>query len=181
MGICKGLVHGKAEGYMGETSKFHTVRGYQMMEKNEKLLTPAMEDYLEMIYRNSLTEGYMRMSTLSELLNVAAPSATSMVQKLNRLGLLNYKKYGIIFLTDSGREIGKFLLKRHEIIETFLFNLGVKENLLIETELVEHNISDATLDKLNDFNVFMNENTEIAEKYSHYIMNQNHKNPAERT
>jgi Mn-dependent DtxR family transcriptional regulator len=39
---------------------------------------------------------------LPELLNVAAPSATKMVQKIIKLGLLNYKKYGIISLTENG-------------------------------------------------------------------------------
>jgi DtxR family Mn-dependent transcriptional regulator len=90
-----------------------------------------MEDYLEMIYRNSLTDGYMRINTISELLNVSAPSATKMVQKLTKLGLLDYKKYGIIFLTENGREIGKFLLDRHNLIEAFLKNLGVTDNILI--------------------------------------------------
>ena len=32
-----------------------------------------MEDYLEMIYRSSLKDGYIRISTLSALLNVQAP------------------------------------------------------------------------------------------------------------
>jgi len=27
---------------------FHTVRGYQLMEQDHRLLTSAMEDYLEM-------------------------------------------------------------------------------------------------------------------------------------
>lgn len=153
---------------MEEVSKFHTVRGYQLLEQNQKLLTSAMEDYLEMIYRNSLVEGYMRINTLSELLNVAAPSATHMVQKLNKLGLLDYKKYGIIFLTDTGRELGKILLQRHNIIEIFLMNLGVKENTLIETELIEHNVSAATLHKINIFNRFFEQNPDIIQKYDQF-------------
>jgi Mn-dependent DtxR family transcriptional regulator len=157
-------------------SKFHTVRGYQLLSQNKKLLTPAMEDYLEMIYRNSLTEGYMRINTISELLNVAAPSATKMVQKLTKLGLLDYKKYGIIFVNDNGREIGRFLLERHNIIEEFLKNLGVEEDILTETELIEHNISAATLAKLSLFNNFLNDNTAIADKYLKYSEMQNPKN-----
>ncbi|MEN6312886.1 MAG: iron dependent repressor, metal binding and dimerization domain protein [Clostridiaceae bacterium] len=153
---------------MEEASKFHTVRGYQLLEQNIKLLTPSMEDYLEMIYRNSLIVGYMRINTLSDLLNVAAPSATKMVQKLNKLGLLDYKKYGIIFLTENGREIGKFLLQRHNVIELFLRNLGVKENTLIETELIEHNISAATLQKINIFNKFLEQNPDIVKKFEQF-------------
>ena len=61
---------------------FHTVRGYQLLEQNKRLLTSAMEDYLEMICRNSLQDGYIRINKLAELLNVKASSASKMVQKL---------------------------------------------------------------------------------------------------
>lgn len=156
---------------MSEMSKFHTVRGYQLLEQNKKLLTSSMEDYLEMIYRNSLIEGYIRINTLSELLNVAASSATKMVQKLNSLGLIDYRKYGIISLTEDGKELGKFLLERHNIIESFLRNLGVKENILIETELIEHNVSASTLQKISTFNKFLELNPDIMEKYKKFSQN----------
>ncbi|GAE87129.1 iron-dependent transcriptional repressor [Acetivibrio straminisolvens JCM 21531] len=39
------------------TNEFHTVRGYQLIEQEKKLLTSAMEDYLEMIFRNIGNEG----------------------------------------------------------------------------------------------------------------------------
>ncbi len=153
---------------MEETSKFHTVRGYQLLEQNKKLLTPSMEDYLEMIYRNSLLEGCIRINTLSALLNVAAPSVTKMMQKLNKLGLIDYKKYGLIVMTENGKEIGKYLLERHSIIELFLKNLGVTENLLVETELIEHNISATTLHKINVFNKFLGDKPEIAKQYEQF-------------
>ncbi len=150
-------------------SKFHTVRGYQLLSQNKNLLTSAMEDYLEMIYRNSLVEGYMRINTLSDLLNVAAPSATKMVQKLSKLGLLDYKKYGIIFLTENGREIGRFLLDRHNTIQQFLRNLGVSDDILIETELIEHYVSVTTLSKIGLFNKFLQNNPEISERLSEFV------------
>lgn len=150
-------------------SKFHTVRGYQLLSQNKNLLTSAMEDYLEMIYRNSLVEGYMRVNTLSDLLNVAAPSATKMVQKLSKLGLLDYKKYGIIFLTENGREIGRFLLDRHNTIQQFLRNLGVSDDILIETELIEHYVSVTTLNKIGLFNKFLQNNPEVSKKLSEFV------------
>ena len=153
---------------MEELSKFHTVRGYQLLSQNKNLLTSAMEDYLEMIYRSSLVEGYMRIITISELLNVAAPSATKMVQKLTKLGLLDYKKYGIIFLTENGREIGKFLLERHNILEVFLKNLGVEGDVLVETELLEHNISATTLTRISLFNKFLVQSSETARKFREF-------------
>lgn len=143
---------------MESNNKFHTFRGYQLLEQNRKLLTSSMEDYLEMIYRYSLTEGYVRINTISELLNVQASSATKMVRKLSELGMVDYRKYGIISLTKTGSEIGRFLLHRHNTIETFLRILGVSDNLLVETELIEHAISVDTLNRLHAL-------TKLFEKY----------------
>lgn len=149
---------------MGE-AKFHTVRGYQLLEQNKKLLTPAMEDYLEMIYRYSLVEDYLRVNTLSELLNVQASSVTKMIQKLHELGLIHYKKYGIISLTDNGREIGQYLLERHNVLEKFLRILSNDDSLLIETELIEHSISPETLDSIKVFNEYLARNPEILKDF----------------
>lgn len=143
---------------------FHTVRGYQIIEQSRKLLTPAMEDYLEMIYRHSLSENYMRVSMLANLLNVRPPSATNMVKKLTALGLLKYKKYDIIFLTDKGGEIGNFLLERHMTIEKFLRNLGVSDSALTDTERMEHILSDESLQRFKLFNKFIKENPDAAGK-----------------
>ncbi|RCX15551.1 DtxR family iron (metal) dependent repressor [Anaerobacterium chartisolvens] len=140
---------------MNKNQEFHTVRGYQLIEQTNRQLTSAMEDYLEMIYRNILTEGYMRINILADMLNVKPSSATKMVQKLTELGFLKYEKYGIIFLTDQGREIGEFLLKRHNIIEKFLDNIGICDNLLVETELIEHNVSSSTLKRIDLLNLYL--------------------------
>lgn len=156
---------------MTENGKFHTVRGYQLLEQKKKLLTSGMEDYLEMVYRHSLNEGYLRINTLSELLNVQASSATKMVQKLTSLGFLNYKKYGIIFLSESGKEVGKFLLYRHDIVERFLKYLGSSESILEETELIEHNISVNTLQKFDLFNKFIELHPEVIEMFEVYKEN----------
>ncbi|HBG23370.1 MAG TPA: DtxR family transcriptional regulator [Peptococcaceae bacterium] len=155
--------------------KFHTVRGYQLLEQKKNTLTPAMEDYLEMIYRASQKDGYIRITSLSALLNVRAPSATKMVQKLSQLELLHYKKYGIIFLTESGEEIGQFLLERHNSVEKFLQFLGVGENLLVETELIEHNISLHTLQLLASFNQFLEENPYVREQFNSFKKTLNRK------
>jgi DtxR family Mn-dependent transcriptional regulator len=98
-----------------------------------------------------------------------------MVQKLSQLKLLHYKRYGIIFLTESGEEIGKFLLERHNSVEKFLRFLGVGENLLVETELIEHNISLHTLQLLASFNQFLEDNPYVREQFDSFKKNQNKK------
>lgn len=150
-------------------NEFHTVRGYQLLHQEDRVLTSAMEDYLEMIYRNIQDEGYMRMNTLSELLNVKPSSATKMVQKLTGLGFVDYKKYGIIFLTEKGQKVGEFLLHRHNALEQFLKSIGTYENLLIETELIEHNISANTLASIEQFNRFMGKHPNVQKLFQKFI------------
>lgn len=150
---------------MSRNDRFYTVRGYQLLNQEDKLLTSGMEDYLEMIYRNMEKEGYMRINILSKLLNVKPSSATKMVQKLALLGLVDYQKYGIIFLTDYGRKYGKFLLDRHNVIERFLINIGITENLLAETELIEHNISKNTMINIDLLNRFFEKHPDILEEF----------------
>ena len=153
---------------MYNNGEFHTVRGYEILDKGKKLLTNSMEDYLEMIYRTSIEEGYTRINLLAEALNVQASSVTKMVQKLNKLGLIKYEKYGIIQLTDDGREIGIFLMKRHRTIEDFLRLIGLEENILLNTELIEHNVTSDALYKIEMLNSFFQNYPEVLEKYEEY-------------
>ena len=154
---------------MSDLHEFHTVRGYQLLEQNSKSLTPAMEDYIEMIYRSNSKEGYIRTSTLSELLNVKPPSVSKMIQKLTNMGLVNYKKYGIISLTMSGNELGKFLLERHNIIESFLKNIGANHNTFVETELIEHSISASTVGRIKLLNALFESNPDLIADLDRYI------------
>ena len=150
---------------MSVERKFYTVRGYQLLNADNKILTSSMEDYLEMIYRTCIAEDYIRVNQLSEKLNVRPSSTTKIVQKLEILGLINYQRYGIIKLTERGREIGSFLLERHATIENFFRVIGVEENLLEETEMIEHDISIEALRNIQIFNEFIANNHDIQERY----------------
>lgn len=139
------------------------------MKREDNLLTASMEDYLEMIYRLSLNMGFTRIHELSDALNVQPPSATKMVQRLSELELINYEKYGFITLTEKGRMLGSRLLKRHNIIESFLRIIGVSEaGILEETEKIEHTISDQTVKCFQDYVEFLKHNEHIIEEFEAY-------------
>lgn len=125
---------------------------------DEPGLTSGMEDYLEMVYRMTEGEGTVRLFDLAASLNVQPPSATRMVQRLAHAGLLDYEKYGTIQLTPEGKRRGLSLLNRHHLIEEFLRALGVRENVLKDTELIEHNISDELLGRISSFVSFARKN-----------------------
>lgn len=150
---------------LGQKKEFHTVRGYQILDGKTKALTASMEDYLEMISRICQAEGYVRINQLADKLNVRPSSVTKVIQKLDVLGMVDYEKYEIIQLTEAGRSIGNFLLKRHEIVCQFLKNIGVDATLLRDTELIEHDVSGDTLNQLAIFNKFLVEEKDIKKRF----------------
>ncbi|MCI8496641.1 MAG: DtxR family transcriptional regulator [Clostridiales bacterium] len=153
---------------MANYEGFHTLRGYQLLETNQNYLTPAMEDYIEMIYRLCEEGGYVRVNLLAQALHVRMPSVSRMLQKLSELELISYQKYGIVSLTGEGKEIGEYLLRRHKEVERMLHNLGVEERLLMETERMEHQISPHTFQLIAKANEFLNIHPEIQEQFSRF-------------
>lgn len=144
--------------------EFHTVRGYQILNAEEKILTSSMEDYLEMIYRVCREEGYIRINQLAEKLHVRPSSTTKVVQRLAACGMIDYQRYGIIRLTERGRDVGGFLLKRHEIIEAFFCKLDIRDTLK-DTEMIEHDISLNALQSIYSLNQFFAQNPDVLRQY----------------
>lgn len=155
-------------------SGFHTVRGYQLINQQEGQLTPAMEDYLEMVYRLCLQNNYARVGKLSEVLNVKPSSASKMIFKLVNLGYLQYDRYEVILLTEKGKEIGAYLLGRHDMVEQFLKLIG-NSNPLEEAELVEHSLSPSTVSAINTLLEFFERNPGIKKHYEDFKKMKNHR------
>jgi len=147
---------------------FYTIRGYERLRQDDKPVTPTMEDYLEMIYRLSKDRGFTRIGDLAGALHVQPPSASKMVQKLAEVSFLNYEKYGVIELTAQGRELGEYLVKRHETIERFLRFIGADRSVLEETEKIEHNLSTETVKQIMLMVQFMEQNQQLMEAFTAY-------------
>jgi len=143
---------------------FHTVRGYELMHQEHNLMTPAMEDYLEMVYRLCMIGHYTRIGKLSEALHVRPSSASKMILKLSENGFVEYDKYEIILPTEKGKDAGAYLMHRHQTIERFLHLIGVKE-LLTETELIEHVVSVKTVSLINTLLAFFEQSELYRNEY----------------
>ena len=131
-----------------EDQEFRTLKGYQI--KNNKQITDAMEDYLEMICRYSRKDGYARISHLAEQLNVKPSSCSKMVSNLKELDLVDYEKYGSIKPTAKGWELGEYLLYRHEVLNRFLCFLNHTEDELEQVEQIEHFFEAKTIHNLEE-------------------------------
>lgn len=146
---------------------FYTFNNY--LKGNTGLITASMEDYIEMIYRLSNETGFTRVGDLSKALNVKPASITKMIKKLDELNLVNYEKYGYIKLTANGDSYGEYLLYRHNTIEKFLKTIGVNENILEETEKIEHVLSKETFKRIEYFIEIIEYHPIIKEKLGNNI------------
>ena len=137
--------------------EFHTVRGYELLRQQKDRLTPAMEDYLEMVYRLCELSQYTRIGKLSDALHVRPSSASKMILKLSEKGYVDYDRYEIILPTEKGKNAGAYLMHRHQTIERFLHLIGSREQLQ-ETELIEHVLSPETVSRINTLLRFFERN-----------------------
>jgi Mn-dependent DtxR family transcriptional regulator len=146
---------------------FRTARGYRMFDQENGRLSPALEDYLEMIYRLCKDRGYTRVGKISECLQVKPSSASKMIVKLAGMEYIRYGRYEIIQLTESGKKLGSYFLARHNILTEFLKLIGSK-NTLEEVELIEHPLTAATVSNLKILIDFFRLNPEIEKKFRIY-------------
>lgn len=138
---------------MEELSRFHTLKGYEM--QNHVKITPSMEDYLEMICRMSRHQNYVRINELAGHLNVKPSSASKMVQNLRELKLVDFQKYGYISPTPEGRDLGEYMLYRHDVLLSFLCLLNGTQNELEQVEKIEHFIDKRTINNLQKLTLWL--------------------------
>ena len=131
------------ENKMNKGENFHTFKGYQLINNDD--LTPAMEDYLEMIHRIEKSSSVVRIKNLSESLNVKPSSTSKMIHHLKSLGYVDFKKYGYISLSEKGNKIGEFLILRHNVLYQFFKNLTSRDDVLEMVEKIEHFIDPETV------------------------------------
>ncbi len=131
---------------MTKKSEFYTLKGYDL--KDKKLMTYAMEDYLEMIYRIFCQQKSIHVKEIAKELNVSIPSASKMMRKLKSKKLITFEKYGEIRLLEKGKKTGTFLLWRHQVLTEFFRALNGKHFTLKQVERIEHFIDFETLKNL---------------------------------
>jgi DtxR family Mn-dependent transcriptional regulator len=110
-------------------------------------VSSAVQDYAKAIY--SLEQrcekgGAVSTNALAERLGVSAASASSMVKKLDGLGIVEHVPYRGVVLTERGMNVALEVLRHHRLLERFLADeLGVPwERVHDEAEVLEHVLSE---------------------------------------
>jgi DtxR family transcriptional regulator, Mn-dependent transcriptional regulator len=105
----------------------------------------AIENYAKAIYAlEQRGKGAVTTNALAERLHVTPASASSMVKKLDELGLVTHVPYKGVKLTSSGRRVALEVLRHHRLLELYLAeSLGVPwDRVHDEAEVLEHVLSE---------------------------------------
>jgi DtxR family Mn-dependent transcriptional regulator len=120
------------------------------VHETDLALSSAVEDYAKAIYALQERSGAaVTTNALAERLGVSAASASSMVKKLDALGLVTHEPYHGVTLTDNGTKVALEVLRHHRLLELYLTEtLGVPwDRVHDEAEVLEHVLS-AELEEL---------------------------------
>ncbi|WP_413061561.1 manganese-binding transcriptional regulator MntR [Sphingomonas carotinifaciens] len=111
--------------------------------------TEMAEDYVELIGDLIARFGEARLTDLAEHTGVTLATASKVVQRLSREGLVQNRPYRSLFLTPAGEELARVARERHGIVQDFLLAIGVDPaTAALDSEGIEHHVSETTLARL---------------------------------
>lgn len=97
-----------------------------MVPAGKTQLSASLEDYLEAIFNLATDTDGARSKDIADALGVARSSVTGALRVLRERGLANYRPYGCITLTESGRVTAAEVVRKHDILCSFFTDvLGV--------------------------------------------------------
>lgn len=119
-----------------------------------KKVSKSHEDYLEAIVElGGTTKQAVRSVDVASNLGVSKASVNKAISSLKEDGFVDQPYYGDITLTKSGYDYGSKVMRRHQLLFTFLTKeLGITEEVADkEACLMEHAISDDSFEKWIDY------------------------------
>lgn len=105
----------------------------------------AIEDYLKAVYALARrSDGPVGTGELAERLGVTPATATAMLKRLDRLGLVHHQPYHGVSLTPAGERVALEVIRHHRLLESYLSEaLGMSwDRVHAEAEVLEHYISE---------------------------------------
>lgn len=113
-------------------------------QQRDSLSHQAIEDYVKTIYSLALEESPVSTSRIAIARSVKPASATSMIQRLARLNLVNYEKHYGVTLTGAGEKLALEVIRHHRLLELYLMEaLGFRwDEVHEQADILEHVISE---------------------------------------
>jgi len=109
-----------------------------------ELLSESIEEYLKTLYKLSQEKKLVSTSSISSELRIAPASVTQMLQRLAKMGLVDYSPYRGVKLTMKGYKRAEKIIRKHRLLERFLYDiLNLKEDKIHQQACeMEHALSD---------------------------------------
>ena len=114
------------------------------------LTTDGMLDYLSAIYRLGDRLDKVTTTALAEQMHVSAPTASSMLKRLEESHFVERSSVDGVSLTDQGRLAALQLIRRHRLLEVFLIQvMGFTwDQVDSEAHRLEHAVSPSFEDRM---------------------------------
>ncbi len=109
----------------------------------------SAENYLETILMLSKRLPVVRSIDIVNELGFKKSSISIAMKNLREKKHITVTDAGFIYLTDSGREIAEMIYERHELLSSWLIQLGVPKEIAVEDACkIEHVISKESFEAL---------------------------------
>lgn len=123
------------------------------MHEETHALSESQEMYLKSIHIIQQQKGAARVKDIAEELGVNKPSVTAALRNLSAIGLVNYRPYDLITLTESGVTTARDIIAKYSTLRDFFHKVLGVEGAVAEAEAcqMEHRISEKVFDRLLRF------------------------------
>jgi DtxR family Mn-dependent transcriptional regulator len=115
----------------------------------EPVSSEHTDEYLEAVWLlEEMGESPVKISTISQKLKIAPPSAVQMLKKLQKEGYVEYKTREGVNLTRKGYEVGQRMVRNGRLIEKLMSDsLGIEVDPKVVCG-IEHHMSKEFADAL---------------------------------
>jgi len=133
------------------------------------MLSRKAEDYLEAILNITEEKGHARIKDIAITLGVRPPSVVEMVNRLDKKGMVEYRKYDGVKLTEEGGKIALIIKERHDIIKAFLEIINVPEKIADKDACtMEHELHAITTTQIKNLVIFVKDAPEYPQWLEHF-------------
>ena len=113
-------------------------------------LSSTHEMYLKVLYRLEVENDMGRVRDMAKGLGVTPSTVSAVLKKLEQAGLVLHDHYGVIKLTLAGRRVAQCVVRRFDVIKSFLMEvlrLDV-EAAEVDACMMEHAVSPGTVNRM---------------------------------
>ena len=108
--------------------------------------TPQKIRFLKFIHSR---ESGVKPGEIAQNFGIRASTVTRSLHELGQAGYIRYDSYKMVFLTDAGKDLTRFLQRRHRILSLMFIRAGLSEHdACIQAEKIEHLVPKVHIDQI---------------------------------